>query len=150
MKRVIFLLFIGISSVSLPALSATLLLEGYFYKALSQQLVEPIQNVNLYANGVKIISDSKCTNKNPCKVLIEKKTTLTLCVSEGMNCHTGIRFDPTDSNIQRFAFVYPPSSFGTTPYVIYRPEEVVIIDEYLAKQAEAEKQRDEIKNRAPY
>ena len=133
-----------------PALSATLLLEGYFYKALSQQLVEPIQNVNLYSNGVKIISDGNCTNKSPCKVQIEKKTTLTLCVSEGMNCQTGIRFDPTDSSIQRFAFVYPPSSFGTTPYVIYRPEEVVIIDEYLAKQAEADKQMDEMKKRIQY
>ena len=148
MKRVIFLLFIGISSISLPALSATIFLEGYDFSILNgEDIYTTTLKINAYANGVQVLSDSICTHAEPCKLTIEKKSFLTICKSRlPSQCHTGILVDPTESNLQRFGYTTNLGAY----YTVYRPQEMPVLDSFVAKQMEAEKQRDEIKKRAPY
>lgn len=133
------------------AIAATLSLEGYSYSILNGDLKTTSHSVDLYTNGEKVITDSKCTHENPCKVTLNKKGVLTLCNSSTTNlCQTGIRFDPADSPIQRFAFILSPSGYAAIPYIVYRPEEMPVIDGFLAKQADAEKQAEERKQNRQY
>ena len=136
--------------ISLPAQSATLSLEGYRHHVMSKRLSETNDKVDLYVDGIKVLSEKVCTEKNPCKLEITKKAILTLCNSEVITrCQTGIQFDPTRTPIQRYAFIASQNSYDLTPYIIFSPPELTVIDAYLGRQAEEEKQRDEMKNRVP-
>jgi hypothetical protein len=149
--RIIYLALITLALSHNIATAATLSIEGYSYSVLNGDLKTIGHSIDLYANGEKVIADSKCTNENPCKVVLNKKATLTLCNSSTTNlCQTGIRFDPTDSPVQRFAFVLSPSAYSAIPYIVYRPEEMSVIDGFLAKQVDAEKRAEERKQNRQY
>lgn len=134
---------------SIQAFSATLTLEGFSYNPITKRLSEISHNIDLYANGTKIISDGLCTTKEPCKAEIHKKSVLTLCSKsyEGV-CETSISFEPSDSQSQRFAFVFSASTYFVH-YTVYRPEEIPVIDGFLRKQGEDEKQINEMLNKSP-
>lgn len=141
-----FFLAATVTLTSLQAFSATFTLEGYRYNSITRQLSEIGHNVDVYANGSKIISDGLCTQKEPCKTNIPNKSTLTICSKslEGI-CQTGIKFDPSDSQSQRFAYVF--SSTYESSYTVYRPEEMPVIDGFLKKQGEDEKLSNEMLNK---
>lgn len=132
------------------AFSATLTLEGYRFKQISDYISPSSDKVDLYADGVKVISQKVCTNANPCKVELSKKSVLSLCDSDNITkCKTGIQFDPALSQAQKFSFVDIFNGYSLSPYMIFTPLEASVLNEYLNRQAEAEKQRDEMKNRVP-
>lgn len=139
-----------ICCLSSLANGASLHLEGYSYNPISKRISEIGHNVDVYANGLKIITDGLCTQKEPCKIKILKKSVLTLCSKsfEGV-CQTNIRFDPSDSEKQRFAYVFSTSTYYAT-YTVYRPEEMPVIDSFLAKQGEEEVRMNEIKSKPPF
>jgi hypothetical protein len=130
--------------ISMPAMSASILLEGYDFSKIDGQTIYPTTyKINGYINGVQVFSDALCSYEQPCKIEVQSKSFLTICNSKRTTqCHTGIVIEPTASAIQRFGYV----TILGTPYTIYRPEEMPVIDGFLAKQSELEKQRDEIKN----
>lgn len=145
MKKAIVLLALtlGISSTY----ASTISIEGFSFSVLSGDLKDTNQIVDLYANGVKIISQGACTHAAPCKIEVNKKATLTLCNSKWINyCQTRIAFDPADGALQRFVFVFAPSAYAAVPYTVYRPEELTIIDAQLQKQEDAAKEAEEARN----
>ena len=129
-------------------MSATILLEGYdFSKFTGKEIYPTAYRINAFINGVEVFTDSTCLQEKPCKLNVEKKSVLTICDSKSpARCLTGTMIEPTAATLQKFAYI----TILGTPFTVYRPEEMAVLDGFLAKQAEAEKQRDEIKNRAPY
>lgn len=150
-KAPAFRVFLAVTLLfaSIQAFSATLTLEGFSYNPITKRLSEISHNIDLYANGIKVISDSLCTIKEPCKVEIQKKSILTLCgkTFEGV-CQTSIVFEPSDSQKQRFAYIFSTSTYFAH-YTVYRPEEIPVIDGFLKKQGDDEKQINEMLNKAP-
>jgi len=141
-----FLLLTFILPIRL-AIGATISLEGYAYSVLNGWLVDISHEVDLYANGTKIITNGLCTKSKPCKVDFPEKATLTLCKSKGINmCQAGVRFDPKDLPTQRFAFIFSPS-MNLIPYIVYRPEEMPVIDGFLSKQLESAREINESRTR---
>lgn len=132
----------------ISAFSASLILEGYRFKQISDYISPSSDKVDLYADGIKIISQKVCTNTNPCKVELSKKAVLSLCDSDNITkCKTGIQFDPALAPTQKYSFVDIFNGYSLSPYMVFTPLEALVLNEYLNRQAEAEKQKDEMKNR---
>ena len=145
MKNLILPLICALSATA--SCASTISIEGFAFSVLNGDLKDTGHTIDLYANGVKVISQGTCTHAEPCKVDVNKKATLTLCNSKWINyCQTRIVFDPADGALQRFAFVFAPSTYAAVPYTVYRPEEITIIDEQLRQQQEFSKVADETKS----
>ena len=144
-----WVLVVGLHLLPLSAFGANFSLEGFSYNPITKRLSEISHNIDLYANGIKVISDSLCTTKEPCKAEIQKKSILTLCSKTFERvCQTSIGFDPSESLNQRFAFVFSSSTYFVH-YTVYRPEEMPVIDGFLKKQSDEEKQMNEMLNKIP-
>ena len=145
MKRVIFLLLMVSYLISIPAMSATILLEGYDFSKINGETIYPtVYKTNGYINGVQVFSDALCLYEQPCKIEVQSKSVLTICNSKKTtHCQTGIVIEPAGSASQRFGYI----TILGAPYTVYRPEEMAVLDGFLAKQAEADKQMDEMKKR---
>ena len=128
---------------------ATLSIEVYRYSQLTQNISDSTVKINLYVDGNKVLSEKSCPYTEPCKIEIPKKSVLTICGVDSLaRCQTGVAFDPSQSPNQRIAILEHLSAYAVLPYTVFSPIEFPALNDYLQKQLELEKQRDEIKARA--
>lgn len=141
-------ILVSLSLLTLPALGATVSVELYRYNQLTQNISETNVKINLYVDGNKVLSDKSCPYTAPCKIEIPQKSILSICESETISrCQTGIPFDPAKSPNQRYGFLVNFNGYALIPFTIFSPIEMPVLDEYLKRQLDAEKQRDEMRNR---
>lgn len=150
-KRLIAVIFIFFILSSLPAFSATISVEMYRYNQLTQNISDSDVKINFYVDGNKVLSEKSCPYTAPCKIDIPKKALLSICESASISrCQTGIAFDPSQSKNQKYGFLVNFNGYALIPFTVFSPTEMPVLDEYLQRQLDAEKQRDEMKNRTSY
>jgi hypothetical protein len=143
-------MLLGLGLVPLPALAAIVSIEVYRFNQNWSNISDSTAKINFYVNGDKVLSEKSCPYTEPCKVEITKKAVLSICGIDSLaSCQTGILFDPTQAPNQRVSVIENFSGYAILSYIIFSPNEFPVLNEYLQKQLVLEKQRDEIKNRAP-
>lgn len=138
----------GICLISLSVFGATVSIETYRYNQLTQNISGSTEKINFFVDGNKVLSSQACPYTSPCTININKKSTLSICESDSVSrCQTGIPFDPSQSPNQRYGFLVNFNGYALIPFTVFSPVEMPVLNEYLQKQLDAEKQRDEMKNR---
>jgi hypothetical protein len=138
----------SICLLALPAIGATVSVEVYRYNQLTQNISDTNVKINFYVDGNRVLSDKSCPYTAPCKIEISKKSILSICETETISrCQTGIPFDPAQSSNQRYGFLVNFNGYALIPFTVFSPTEIPILNDYLQRQLDAEKQRDELRNR---